>query len=139
MYSCGMNDLDAKLKQVIMDRVVDIGSYDVEGIDPESVDAVIPEIKQAFVDEGYITPEQVRKTQELVNQVADLAYNKWGQPVTMIADFSNGELNDLMTNQEWCEKFKQEVDRLEHEYRGGSHPDGEIWQVVLEHLSEGKS
>lgn len=43
-----------KLKTIILDGVHDQGTWEVEGIDPETVDGVIPEIKQAFIDDGWV-------------------------------------------------------------------------------------
>ena len=58
--------LDKRLKEILMEGVHDIGTYAPEGIDPETVDDVLPAIKQAFIDEGWghiYTPDDEQATQ----------------------------------------------------------------------------
>lgn len=69
----------------------------------------------AFADAGYITPEQVAKTQELVNQMANLANDIAKGPVTILPSMDEPLLIDasdkrLMTGADWYARFKKEMD-----------------------------
>jgi hypothetical protein len=63
---------------------------------------VIAQIKQAFADEGYLTPEQKEQTQKLVNQMAQTAQDMAKLPVTV------REVG-TMTGQEFYSRFEKEL------------------------------
>lgn len=65
----------------------------------------VAQIKTAFKEAGYIGPEQVKKTQELVNQMAQNAQELMKLPVTV------REVG-TMTGAEWLERFEAELDKL---------------------------
>jgi hypothetical protein len=72
---------------------------------------VIPQIKQVFADAGYITPEQVAKTQDLVNQMANLANDMARVPTVQYVSITDDqrEARMLMTGQEWYDRFEKEL------------------------------
>lgn len=69
----------------------------------ERIEKAKSKIKQAFIDAGWLTPEQKRQTQELVNKMAQTAQDMLKLPVTV------REIGTL-TGQEWYERFWQEYD-----------------------------
>lgn len=62
----------------------------------------VEKIKQAFADEGYLTPEQKEQTQKLVNMLADQAQLMAKLPVTVSVP---GE----MTGRDWYDRFEKEA------------------------------
>lgn len=91
--------LDEKLREIILENVCDQGFYDVEGIDPESVDTAIPLIKQAFADEPIIK--------------AALAYKQAGGDTSdvFIISRKDAERNMVgyMSGSDWYERFVKEM------------------------------
>lgn len=106
--------LDGKLKEIILANVFDAGTYDVEGIDPETVDDVIPLIKQAFTEAGWITPEQRDKVVKMVNDMANLANDAFQLPTIQFVKINKAQTKaqNLMTGQEFYDRFKKELDKL---------------------------
>lgn len=88
--------IDAKLKEIILENVSDAGSYDIEGIDPETVDKAIPLIKQAFADEGWVEERLNNEPRHTVK---------------------------LMTGSEWLERFEKE---LSNEIYGDTNPANKV-------------
>lgn len=96
-----MSDLDEKLLSILRDFTWRDGSGRIDA------DGALSEVKQAFIDAGWITPEQVKKTQGLVNQMANLAKDMSKQPVMVWND--PGKLSELKTGQEWFDRFEREL------------------------------
>lgn len=95
-----MSDLDDRLREII-----EIVHTDCKLVRPCLVEnQSIRAIKEAFAEEGWITPEQVAKTQELVNQMANLAQDMAKLSVTV-------ERIGTMTGREWHDKFRDEMPR----------------------------
>lgn len=74
------------------------------------VDETIEEIIQAFKDEGWVTPENAKKVQSMVNQMANLANDAFRMPTTIHLAVSKDQktAQRLMTGQEWYDLYKQE-------------------------------
>ena len=75
-----------------------------------TLDEAVELIKQAFADEGYVSPENAKKVQEMVNQLANIA-NQTAQLPTKIYIKPNKAMTkaeNLMTGQEWYRRFKNE-------------------------------
>lgn len=85
------------------------------------VDETIEEIIQAFKDEGWVTPENAKKVQSMVNQMANLANDAFRMPTTIHLAVSKDQktAQRLMTGQEWHDRFLQEL-------IGGKVPNGRI-------------
>jgi len=66
--------LDDKLEQLLKALVFD--NWHDDGYLPSYKKA----IKQAFADAGYLTPEQAKQVQELVNRMVDTAHKMVGVP-----------------------------------------------------------
>lgn len=84
-----MKSLDSKLREILFSHNWDQGVYELEGTDPEVVEAVIPEIKQAFADEFY----------------EKMAFNPAFLDGLLEAAKEDG---NLMTGQEWEQKALKE-------------------------------
>lgn len=96
-----MIDLDTQLHDLLYKQAE---SYYFEGSDSTDFESECPELikkfKQVFKDASWITPEQVKKTQELVNQMANVAQNMAKLPVI---------IKEPMTGQEWYEHYQEEL------------------------------
>lgn len=88
-----MTDLEQKLRD-IFDKNIELSGNVLTLFE----DDCIAQIKQAFADAGYITPEQVAKSQELVNAMARHAQELAKLPVAV------REIG-TMTGQEWHRRF----------------------------------
>lgn len=114
-----MNDLDSKLMLILEDLI----EYER---DPQPMKigekTFIEQIKQAFKDASYITPGQVKQTQELVNKMANLANDMARQPTLTVWN-DPGKLSELMTGQEWYDRLIDCVEQYNYDHRGG----GEIY------------
>lgn len=102
-----MSNLDEKLREIVWGASTIGGGMDDFGalpkeIQEEEVQGAVDQIKQAFQDEWYLTPEQKEQTQKLVNQMAQTAQDMAKLPVTV------REVG-TMTGKEWYERFYAEV------------------------------
>lgn len=95
-----MSDIDEKLREMLNDSVIileanrDVGPRKWEVALNLFLDDVIPQLKQAFTDAGYI----------------QMAYNPAKQEVAgkPVADVLQTD-NTLMSGQEWYERFMKEL------------------------------
>jgi hypothetical protein len=101
-----MSDTDEKLREILYynentpDWYCDGVVSDKEAMD--NLERCIREIEQAFADAGYITPEQVKQVQMLVNQMASTAQDMAKLPVTVCKP-------GMMTGQGFYERFEKLV------------------------------
>lgn len=119
-----MSDLDDKIRSIIM------SDYDVA-----ETDDVVARIKQAFADEGYVTPENAKKVQEMVNQMAQLAQDSFNMPtmVNVRLDKKQQTMQKLMTGQEWSDRFDKNLHLQPIPNRWMECYDvGAIWGIALE-------
>lgn len=98
-----MVDLDAKLKEILHTPVNQRDfSYDE--------DDIVEQIKQAFAEAGYVTPENAAKVQTMVNQMVNLANDMAIVPTIQYVKPNKAitKAQNLMTGQEWYERFEKE-------------------------------
>lgn len=67
-----------------------------------NIDNVIDQVKQAFMDAGWLNPEQVSKTQDLINYMANTAQDMAKLPVTI-------EKIGSMTGREWYFRLAKQL------------------------------
>jgi len=109
--------LDEKIDRIIDDIANKSNSKGLRGMAFNWGIDYLEQIKQAFKDAGWLTPEQRQQTQELVNRMAQTAQDMLKLPVTV------RELG-VMTGQEWYDRFEKETDNLSFLVRGG---DGVVY------------
>lgn len=105
-------DLDEKLEEIIFGDMPKRFMSDFMLAQPEQV-------KQAFIDAGWVTPENATKVQEMVNQIANLTNDMTQLPIIQYAK------PNLMTGQEWYDKFKKELWKSPEQKRINQGDDGE--------------
>lgn len=99
-------ELDENLKDIL-----NHADWYADGLNPsgkEDRDNAVEKIKEAFVEAGYITPENAKKVQEMVSQMANLA-NDVAQLPTIQYIKPNRAMTKayrLMTGQEWYHEFE---------------------------------
>jgi hypothetical protein len=93
-----MSDIDEKLKVLLWPMVTN-------GFD---VPMLIDEIKQAFTDAGYISPENAQKVQEMVNQITNLANDAFQIPTIQYVKPNKAmtKTQNLMSGQEFYDRFE---------------------------------
>jgi hypothetical protein len=71
-------------------------------------------VERLFADEGYVTPDNAKKVQAMVNQMAQLAQDAFQMPtmVNVALDKQQQTMQKLMTGPEWYARFKKELDSL---------------------------
>lgn len=101
-----MSDLDDKLRGILGREPAD------SSLAIKYADKTIARIKQAFADEGYLSPEQAKEVQELVNQITDVAHKAMVLPTIQPVIYNKRQqtAQNLMTGQEWLARFEKELD-----------------------------
>lgn len=95
-----MIDLDEKLTNIYYgDDVIGVAGF-------------IGIVKQAFEETGWVQIPPLQATKGFV-------ITKGGTAITI-------KPSEVMTGEDWLKRFEEELAKLEYEYRGGSHPDGEL-------------
>jgi hypothetical protein len=110
-----MNTLDKKLK-AIAHRIMQL---DPKGDYGYSLPEYIEQIKQAFIDDGWIKPDKTAYEAaklEVINKYLDAG----GDPEFVIMSAKTPELNGYLRNQVWYDRFEKEYSLLEGQPTGGT-------------------
>lgn len=79
----------------------------------------VARIKQAFVDAGWLSPERVAETQKLVNKLVQNAQDMHKLAMGVYPQL----LPNVMTGQEWYDRFEKEMDRISAYATFDNHDD----------------
>lgn len=104
-----MSNLDKKLRETLHK----VGTVKIRSALDEVIEDGVAQIKQAFAEEGYVTPENAKKVQEIVNQMANLANDAFRIPIIQYIKPNKAmtKAQNLMTGQEWYNRFVAELDK----------------------------
>lgn len=121
-----MSNLDKRLREIV------VGDENTAGLPID--DKAIAAIKQAFEDEGWITPENAQKTQEMVNQMANLAHDMVRMPTVHYIKPNKAmtKAQNLMSGQEWYRKLSQEMTGKVLPYSGSDTDVISTYKLVME-------
>jgi hypothetical protein len=94
-------NLDKRLEELIAD----------EFQDSRDTTLLVKFIKTAFKEEGYVSPENVKKVQEMVNQMANLANDAFHVPTIKYIkpNKATTKAQNLMTGQEFYNRYLHEL------------------------------
>lgn len=83
----------------------------------------IEQIKQAFVEDGWVTPANRDKVMKMVNEMTNLANQAFVMPkkIYIKPNLKTMTSENLMTGQEWLDRFENQLKWLV------SHGDGDTW------------
>lgn len=109
-----MSDLDDKLRDIDEKLSLIIqGLPDPDGgISEGDMNDGIAQIKQAFADDSGLTKLMQDMANLYINmrqEMLRLCMTPTPEKTTVTAHFSNGKLSELMTGQEWYERFSDEI------------------------------
>lgn len=98
-----MSDLDEKLNWILKSNAAVQVNFDTSSFD--DYQNLIPDIKQAFADAGYVDASRMLKLSVLMSEQAKI-----------LADMAQSNLppiygTGLMTGQEWYERFLDEINK----------------------------
>jgi len=133
-----MNDLDEKLEEilgasfrkVVNEAIEQHGETIVEFAERSRLarEEAIAEIKQAFIDAGYIDAKRMLQVAELLQEQAEILkdmadVNKDAGYVKQfpriqghgIREASKDHIEPLRTGQEWYDRFEKEMDEVEYD------------------------
>ena len=108
-----MSDLDKKLYEILWGDAPDIALSD-------HALAKRDRIKQAFIDEGWTTPENALKVQQMVDDIANLSNDmaRWPRIQYVHANKKTMTAKNLMTGKEWYDLLADELKGVDtDEYR----------------------
>ena len=106
-----MSDLDYKLEQVLSPYDLSRDGLPAPGDLRTSSEKLIEQIKQAFIDAGYVTVDKRRYRD---------GYGREYMQYTMPNEYFRVPQFSYMTGQEWHDRFIAEVEAFNYEHRGSA-------------------
>lgn len=72
----------------------------------------VKQITKAFIDAGWVTPEDKMRVQGLINDIANMTSTAYNQPTIVYVHVDKKAMTakNLMTGREWYDKFKKEFE-----------------------------
>jgi hypothetical protein len=120
-----MSDLDRRIREAL-------DGSDAFALNDNSV--YLDRIKQAFIDAGWVTPENAVKVQNMVNQITNLANDMHQLPAVLYVkpNESTTQLQNLMTGQEWYERFGKALAKQKPRewYSGDTYTPGQVMKAA---------